>query len=199
METTDSPAAGRGRRELWAWLALTVLGSCLVLFAGGRAWMRATGAKGADVVVPTGDGLSPVLTPLALAALAGVVAVLATKGAGRRIVAALLALCGAGAAAGTWAALGSATVTGWLREHNVLRGTDLPWEVVPLWPAVAVLGALLVLAGGVLAFLRGHTWAGMSARYDRNDGVAGASERVPDDRALWDALDRGDDPTDPTR
>ncbi|NUP82965.1 MAG: TIGR02234 family membrane protein, partial [Nonomuraea sp.] len=100
---------GSGRRELWVWLALTVLGSCLVLFAAGQAWVRVLGAQAGDSVAPTGGDLSPVLTPLALAGLAGVVAVLATKGIGRTVVAALVAICGAGAAAGTWAALGSAT------------------------------------------------------------------------------------------
>ncbi|MGE7467635.1 Trp biosynthesis-associated membrane protein [Brevundimonas sp. NPDC003935] len=50
-------------------------------------------------------------------------------------------------------------------------------------------------AGGIVAIVRGGRWAGMSARYDRGAGKARAE--VKDDRALWDALDRGDDPTDP--
>lgn len=185
-----------GRRELGLWLALTVLGSCLVLFAAGQAWVRVLGARAGDAVAPTGGDLSPVLTPLALAGLAGVVAVLATKGAGRTVVAALVALCGAGAAAGTWAALGSVTVTGWLRERNMLRAAaGLPWEPVPAWPVVAGLGAVLLLAGGVFAVLRGRGWAGMSARYDRAAGGPAPARRVHEDRELWDALDRGDDPT----
>ncbi|MEV3979991.1 TIGR02234 family membrane protein [Nonomuraea sp. NPDC049758] len=200
--------SGNGRRELWAWLALTVLGSCLVLLAAGQVWVRVLGAQAADAVAPTGGDLSPVLSPLALAGLAGVVAVLATKGAGRRVVGALVALCGAGAAAGTWAGLASATVTGWLREHNAVRAVaGLPWEPVPGWPVVAGLGALLLLAGGVLAAVRGGRWAGMSSRYDRaadatderaGDGagvVAATARRGHEDRELWDALDRGDDPT----
>jgi uncharacterized membrane protein (TIGR02234 family) len=124
-----------------------------------------------------------------------VVASTATKGAGRRIVGGLLALCGAGAAAGTWTALSGATVADALRDRNVLHGaTDLPWEIVPVWPAVAATGALLVLAGGVLAILRGGRWAGMSGRYEREAGKPRAE--AGDDKALWDALDRGDDPTD---
>lgn len=188
----DSGADGRptaARRELWGWLALTVLGCLLVLLAAGRAWVRVAQA-GAQA--PTGGDLGPALTPVALAGLAGVVAVLATKGAGRRVVGGLLALCGAGAAAATWAALDGAAVTGWLGEHNALHGASgLSWEIVPLWPAVAGAGAALMLAGGVLAILRGGRWAGMSARYERD-----AAPRADDDKALWDALDRGDDPTD---
>ncbi|MFI7124290.1 Trp biosynthesis-associated membrane protein [Nonomuraea sp. NPDC050153] len=181
-----------GHRELWGWVGATVLGCALVLFGAGQAWARILEA---GVTAPTGGGLSPVLTPVALAALAGVVAVLATKGVGRRVVGALIALCGLGAAAGTWAALAGDTVTGWLREQNVLRGAaDLPWEIAPLWPAVTAAGAVLVTAGGIVAIVRGGRWAGMSARYDRGAGKARAE--VKDDRALWDALDRGDDPTD---
>ncbi|KAB8188246.1 hypothetical protein FH608_044715 [Nonomuraea phyllanthi] len=186
-----------GHRELWAWVGATALGCALVLLAGGQVWVRVQEPSG--VAAPTGGDLSPVLTPVALAGLAGIVAVLATKGLGRRAVGALIALCGAGAAAGTWTALGDDTVAGWLGEHNVLHGaTGLPWEAAPLWPAVAAAGAVLMIAGGVLAVVRGGRWAGMSARYDRAGGRAGdrARAQVTEDRALWDALDRGDDPTD---
>ncbi|MEV4111816.1 Trp biosynthesis-associated membrane protein [Nonomuraea sp. NPDC049695] len=182
-----------GHRELWGWVGATALGCVLVLFAASRAWVRLLGQTGASA--PTGGDLSPVLTPVALAGLAGIVAVLATKGAGRRVVGALIALCGVGAAAGTWTALSGDTVDGWLRERNVLHGVaGLPWEVTPLWPTVAAVGAALMIAGGILAVVRGGTWAGMSARYDRTADKARA--RAQDDRALWDALDRGDDPTD---
>ncbi|MEV0390876.1 TIGR02234 family membrane protein [Nonomuraea sp. NPDC050643] len=202
---------GRARRgELWGWVVLTALGALLVLVAAGRTWVRVLGG-GAGVVAPTGGELSPVLTPVALAGLAGIVAVLAAKGVTRRVVGALLALCGAGAAAGTWSALDAGTVAGWLSERNVMHGvTDLPWETVPLWPAVAGAGAVLMIAGGVLAVARGTAWAGMSARYERDAPRPGAKAdsqahtqadtqadgQARDDRALWDALDRGDDPTD---
>ncbi|GAA2880248.1 Trp biosynthesis-associated membrane protein [Nonomuraea rubra] len=190
----EKPEAGR--RELWGWVAATALGCLLVLVAAGQVWARVL--QGTEVAAPTGGDLGPALTPVALAGLAGVVAVLATKGAGRRLVGALLALCGAGAAAATWAALSGDNVTGWLREQNVLHGaTDLPWEIAPLWPAVAAAGALLMVAGGIVAAVRGSRWAGMSARYDRGAGPhPEAKAQVSDDRALWDALDRGDDPTD---
>ncbi|TMR09995.1 hypothetical protein ETD86_41240 [Nonomuraea turkmeniaca] len=188
--TATSTATARG--ELWGWLALTVLGCLLVLLAAGRAWARVTAA---GAVAPAGSDLSPVLTPLALAGLAGVVAVLATKGAGRRVIGGLLALCGAGVAAGTWTALNGATVTGWLAERNALHGvTAVPWEIAPLWPVVAGAGAALMISGGVVAVVRGGRWAGMSARYERSAGKDDATP-AQDDKALWDALDRGDDPT----
>jgi uncharacterized membrane protein (TIGR02234 family) len=179
---------------LWGWVLLTAVGCVLVLAAGGQAWVtgvRGTGTTGA--VAPTGGDLSPVLTPLALAGLAGVVAVLAAKGIGRRLVGALLALCGAGAALGTWFATVGDTVPAWLREHNVMHGTGaIEWHTVAAWPVVAGLGAVLMVAGGVVAVARGGRWAGMSDRYTRKPAE---SPEATDDRALWDALDRGDDPT----
>lgn len=189
--SAERPAAAR--RELWGWVAATAFGCLLVLIAAGSAWVRVTQGESA---APTGGDLSPALTPVALAGLAGVVAVLATQGVGRRLVGALVALCGAGAAVATWTALRGANVTGWLSEQNALRGvTDVPWEVVPVWPVVAAAGAVLMVAGGVVAIVRGPGWAGMSARYER-DSAQGAQAQVKDDKALWDALDRGDDPTD---
>ncbi|GAB2906132.1 Trp biosynthesis-associated membrane protein [Nonomuraea fastidiosa] len=186
------------KRELSIWVVATALGCLLVLLAAGREWVRVLQDGAAGVTTgPTGGDLSPALTPVALAGLAGVVAVLATRGTGRRVVGAVLALCGAGVAAATWAAIDGGNVTGWLSERNVLHGASgVPWEAAPLWPAVAAAGALLMLAGGITAIVRGGRWAGMSARYDRAKGPDGeAKAQVSDDRALWDALDRGDDPT----
>ncbi|TDD31628.1 hypothetical protein E1286_44615 [Nonomuraea terrae] len=196
METARPQA---GRRELWGWVVATALGCLLVLVAAGQTWVRVLSGGDGNAQAPTGGALGPALTPVALAGLAGVVAVLATKGAGRRIVGALLALCGAGAAAATWRALDAADITGWLSEQNVVHAaTGLRWEIAPLWPAVAGAGALLLFAGGVFAIVRGARWAGMSARYERSAGEAASRQnaQVSDDRALWDALDRGDDPTD---
>ncbi|MDR8409551.1 Trp biosynthesis-associated membrane protein [Nonomuraea sp. 3-1Str] len=194
-------ARGRGR-ELWRWVALTAAGCALVLFAATRAWItvragHATGVPGgagADPVTPSGGDLAPVLTPLALAGLAGVVAALASKGLTRRLVGALLTLCGLGAGLATWLAVAGDAPTVWLREHDALRGLgSFTWDVVAAWPALSAVGAALMVAGGVLAAVRGPRWAGMSDRYERTP--AAGRPRVSDDRALWDALDRGDDPT----
>ncbi|MEU4579377.1 Trp biosynthesis-associated membrane protein [Nonomuraea sp. NPDC023979] len=191
-----SPVTGGAVRERWVWLAVAAGGCLLVLLAASRPWaagVREAGAA-AELVAPTGGDLGPALTPLALAGLAGVVAVLATKGAGRRLMGALLALCGLAAGAATWAATGADGVVDWLRERNVLAGTaGLTWDDVVVWPVLCGLGAALVLAGGLAVVVRGGRWAGMSARYERDPGRA---PRAADgDRALWDALDRGDDPT----
>ncbi|MFI7446877.1 Trp biosynthesis-associated membrane protein [Nonomuraea sp. NPDC049714] len=197
MATRMAPQRDSGRgRGRWTWPAVTAAGCLLVLLAAGRAWVTNARDPGglAEMAAPTGGDLSPVLTPLALAGLAGVVAVLAAKGLGRRLIGALLALCGLAAALGTWTATDDAGVRTWLREHHVLAGTaSATWDTVALWPVLAGLGAALMLAGGVAAVAWGGRWAGMSDRYERTS--APAAPRPADDRALWDALDRGDDPT----
>ncbi|MDA0636286.1 Trp biosynthesis-associated membrane protein [Nonomuraea sp. MCN248] len=188
-----APGKSAPAREPWLWAALTAAGCLLVLLAAGRDWVGAVRGSG-EMTVPTGGDLSPVLTPLALAGLAGVVAVLVTKGAGRRIVGSLLALCGLGALAAVWGATAEPGIETWLREHNVLGAAGpLEWDLAVGWPMVAGLGALLVFAGGVLAVVRGGRWAGMSDRYER--AADGPRAQTDGDRALWDALDRGDDPT----
>ncbi|GAA3196707.1 Trp biosynthesis-associated membrane protein [Nonomuraea roseoviolacea] len=200
--TTGPRGAGGRGRELWTWVGLTALGCALVLFAATRAWITVRaghpagvpGGVGADPAAPTGGELAPVLTPLALAGLAGVVAALASKGFARRVVGALLTLCGLGAGLATWLAVAGDGPAGWLREHDALRGLGkFSWDVVAAWPALAGLGAALMVAGGVFAAVRGPRWAGMSDRYERAP-AAGRAETAGD-RALWDALDRGDDPT----
>ena len=55
---------------------------------------------------------------------------------------------------------------------------------------------MLVLLAGLVIAARGHRWGGMSARYEN-------AEQQPDDAdqaarasvSLWNALDRGEDPT----
>jgi uncharacterized membrane protein (TIGR02234 family) len=187
---------GGVRREQWSWLAVTAAGCLLVLLAAGRPWaadVRVAGAP-AGLAPPTGGDLGPALMPLALAGLAGIVAVLATRGAGRRIVGALLALCGLAAGLAAWAAAGHDDVLSWLGERNVLGGTAaLTWDDLIIWPVVCGLGAALLLAGGLAVVARGGRWAAMSARYERDSG--GTSREADGDRVLWDALDRGDDPT----
>jgi uncharacterized membrane protein (TIGR02234 family) len=191
-----TPQGDAGRRGRWTWPAVTAAGCLLVLLAAGRAWITNARDPGgvAEMVSPTGADLSPVLTPLALAGLAGVVAVLAAKGVGRRLIGALLALCGLAAALGAWTATGEEGVRTWLREHNVLAGAaSATWDTVVIWPVLAGLGAALMLAGGIAAVAWGGRWAGMSDRYERTP--APTVPQAADDRALWDALDRGDDPT----
>jgi hypothetical protein len=120
----------------------------------------------------TGTQVAPSLTGVALLALAGVAGVLATGGLARRLVGGLLAAAGAAQTVAALAALGAA-------------GTPAP--------LLAVAGGLLLLAAGVLVALREPWLPRLGARY----AAPGAPKRrqADPDRAAWEALDAGEDPT----
>ncbi|MGH6654148.1 MAG: Trp biosynthesis-associated membrane protein, partial [Actinocrinis sp.] len=80
------------------------------------------------------------------------------------------------------------------------------------WPYVTIAGGLLVALGGALTLARGRSWSGLSNRYEvapaegaaaaagKSDhqnsvGQAGDGAGEPSTRDLWDALNRGADPT----
>ncbi|MFY1686774.1 Trp biosynthesis-associated membrane protein [Plantactinospora sp. WMMB782] len=169
---------------------LCLLGAGLAVLAATRTWSVELTARPVplppDRAARTGGDLLPWLPALALVGLAGAGALLGTRGIGRRLVGGLLALLGAGVAAGAgYAVLGTGG------------------EVSAGWPLLCALGGLLVGAAGVLTALRGAGWPVMGARYDRaRPAGAGREATAPDGRvdarrttAAWDALDRGEDPT----
>ena len=161
------------RRELTVAVLASAAGAALVLLAGSRVWRHLVTERAAPLPPltqgRTGSALQPWLPALALVAFAGAGALLATRGGARLAVGGLIALCGA-AAVGT-AAVAAAGSNG--------------------WPLVAIGGGLLVLAAGVAAVVRGVRWPSMGARYDRSRPVPPSASGP----GLWDALDRGEDPT----
>ncbi|MFC4059934.1 Trp biosynthesis-associated membrane protein [Planomonospora corallina] len=188
------------RRELWTWAALCAAGAGLVLLAAGRGWAEpgsgATWADDAGPSVLTGSAIVPFLGPVALAALAAVVAVLATGGAVRRAVGVVIALCGLGVLAGVWYGVGRGVPAAVMPDRAAGEAAGGYLGIHWVWPAVAAAGGLLLLAAGAVAAARGPRWPGMSRRYDRRghggDGPAGGPVT---ERVLWDAIDRGADPT----
>ncbi|RBQ20377.1 MFS transporter [Spongiactinospora rosea] len=189
------------RRGLAIWVVACALGAGLTLFAAGRDWAKVTmgGVAGgpASTVPVSGGTLVPVLTPLALAAAASAVAVLATRGLWRRVVGAVLALCGVGAAVaaatGVSAASGPAAAEAAARQSALALSGQAAAQAVWPWPAVALAGGVVLALTGLVACVRGGRWAAMSARYDRPGSRREAA--ASGDRAMWDALDEGVDPT----
>jgi hypothetical protein len=147
-------------------------GAALALFAASRTWTAVVEARPAPLpaarVERTGAALHPWLTPLSLVALAGAGALLATRGRSRLAVGVLLVLCGLGVAVGAVAGA---------------RG-DMSW------PLLCLLGGTVVAAAGAVAVVRGRGWPALGARYERS-----AKGPVPAGPQIWDALDRGEDPT----
>jgi uncharacterized membrane protein (TIGR02234 family) len=65
------------------------------------------------------------------------------------------------------------------------------------WPWVAAMGGLVAVAVGALTVVRGRRWPSMGRRYAAAPQSQAASQAATtrDETSMWDALDRGDDPT----
>ncbi|WP_460521105.1 Trp biosynthesis-associated membrane protein [Flindersiella endophytica] len=173
-----------GRRELIVGLAVVLAGSALVLLAGTQPWAS---VPGANATVPSsveaalkGSAISPGARALGLVGLAGIVALLATRRAGRRVVGVLLALAGL-------AVCGLSVF--WSAEPPALLGATNAAMDRTFWSWISVAGGVLLLAGGLLAAIRSPHWPAMGSRYD-----APARKQAKEDDP-WAALDRGEDPT----
>lgn len=185
------------RRELAAAALLGAAGAGLAAGLTGRTWATVTVRGGPDLVPSvqhlTGKSLSGGIAALGLAGLAGIAALLATRGWARTGVGVLLTAFGVLIAVLSPLAVRHAHVVSAAADRtNLTRLTgDLTVHVGGWWIA-ALAGGILLAAAGLLTVVRGRRWPGMSARYDR----PGTAPRVGDDPAsLWKSLDRGDDPT----
>ena len=164
-------------------LLLCLVGAVLLLAGAGATWSTVVVEGQAPLPDVTervsGADLVPGLRGLGVVALAAVPALLSVRGWGRVAVGVLLAATGALAV--------------------VLVGRVLadPVEGLSAMPYAVLLGSLLVLAAGLLVVVRGRAWPALGRRYE-----APAARPVPaptvgptGDRDVWEALDRGEDPT----
>lgn len=204
--TSDSRAAARSRaarRALALALLCGALGAALALVAAGQVWSRADAsfAQGALPVSAKGSQVTGLPSALALVGLAALVAVFAVRKAGRLVVAALLALCGLGT---LLSALFSADDTAALEdkaaETSGIAGSAVDAVHISAWPYVSVVGGALLVVAGLLALRYGAAWPSMSGsgRYERTERKPRRAARPLDPNRpedLWNALDRGEDPT----
>jgi uncharacterized membrane protein (TIGR02234 family) len=194
------------RRELTAAVVGAVLAGALALSAGGQAWARVTAEREAPLPpvtgVLTGADAAPLVPAAGLVLLAAAVALLAVRGLGRAVVGLLMAVAG-----GVLAWSGVRALTGGLDDAAAQQfpgRSAVAAEISVAWPVLALLAGVLGVAAGLLAVLRGRTWPAMGRRYERSGAApAPATARRPEtdeDRAqaAWKALDRGEDPTDPS-
>lgn len=184
-------------------LLLVAVGALLLLVGFGRTWVTATSAQpGLPRIVVSLSGLDlvPLGGALPLVALAGIAGLVATRGAWRRGVGALLLVAGAaGLVLATRAGLTlsdpsgeGATVDRLVGERLGVTVSGVP-VVTTSWWLPAALGGLLVALGGLLALLHGGRWPVLGRRYER-EGAAPAPAPGRQESA-WELLDRGVDPT----
>lgn len=196
--TTTARSPGRRSREPAVAGLLELTGAGLVLLAAGRPWARAVLRQAplpTVVVAASGRSVAPVAAALGLVGLAGVVAVLATRGAGRLATGVLVALAGAGVmAASVYVALDLPRAVRPTAERiSGVRGASADGIRMTVWPRVSVVGGALVCAAGLLTAARGGRWTALSARYDAPGADRPAAPIGPAE--IWDALERGEDPT----
>ncbi|MBY8345994.1 TIGR02234 family membrane protein [Streptomyces spinosirectus] len=200
-----SEADGRaraGRRSLAIALLCGALGAAVALLSTRQRWSEGTTtvAGGAFDLTAKGSDVTGVPAALAIVGLAALVAVFAVRRAGRLLVAALLALSGAGTVA---AALLGVSDTSALDEQAAKAAGDTSATVHALshtaWPYVAAAGGALLLVAGLLALRYGRQWPAMSGRYERAGAPKPRRRAAPTDpdrpEDIWKALDRGEDPT----
>ena len=184
-------------------LLLDLVGAAGALLVATRHWQTIATPRPAplpdDVLDLSGRTVDAAPTALALVGLAGVVAVLATRGLARRVVGGVLVLVGLGL---VWRAIASAGGVSTRRARSLVnehRPTVDVSTAVPhvtahaVWPALTVTGGVLVAVAGALIVWRGHRWQVMSARYEAQPTQADPARTAA---TLWTKLDRGEDPTD---
>ena len=196
MAERRATARGFGLTTLVALAAGT---SCAV--AGTRAAVEvdADGQAAAMVTAGTGQGdalTMPLVTSLALVALAAWGVLLVTRRVVRRCAAALALLASLGLLAACAAALGDlrATVEDALAQVGATGGAS-----VTGWFLAAVVGGVLLVASAGLAVVQVPGWPEMGSRYDSPTGEERPAPTEPESALdLWKAMDEGHDPTDRT-
>ena len=191
------------KREYGFVLLAGAVGAGLVLLAVRQRWAQAvfTPPKplSPQLVDVSGSDLVPLAGALALAALAGLAAVIATRGVLRRAAGVLLALFGAGAGAAVTTSVTAATVVSVAASKvaspesaaisgaagSTTSGSTAGGSFVvsgsagqaimtgTTWHVAVLIGALLIFLAGLATALRGTDWPVMSARYDA-PGTRGA-------------------------
>jgi len=186
---TQARAAQPDRRGLGFAVAGSVLSGAAALFAVGRAWLHYSVPRDglADLrATATGHTVAAPAATLALVVLAGVVVFPATRGIGRRVAGAVLALAGLG--------IGYAALLTILFTTDQVPGVGsdrLLDGSTTAWPWVTLVAGVLGAACGVLAVVGSGRWPSMGRRYE-----SGPAKNAPlTEVGMWDRLDEGDDPT----
>jgi uncharacterized membrane protein (TIGR02234 family) len=186
------------RQELARTLLVGALGAGLVFLASRQGWahVRTIPPKPlpASRVTVTGAALVPYADALALAGLATLAAVLASRGLARRLTGVLLALLGASLAASAFTVSAASAITAAnsnvgpasASAGSVVDGSGTAASAVPNvagatshvafsaagWQALVVVGGIAMIGAGVLVAWRAGQMAVMSSRYDSPTAAA---------------------------
>lgn len=189
------------RWRLVTLLAL-LIGDAAALLAWSQTWF-ALRVEGHAVAVP-GSVAGGAVLAFALTGLALVLAVLLAGVAFRIVLGVLQVLVGAGLAASAGIALGDpvAASGALVAESTGLTGPAaralVASDAATAWPGVAVAAGVWLALAGVLLAAGAARWPRATSRFERSRTVP-ADGASADTIEEWDALSKGDDPTDPAR
>jgi len=223
-------------QELALTLLLGAIGAGIIFGATRQSWAQVhtilPRPLPASRVLLTGAALVPYADALVIAGLATLAAILASRRLLRRLAGLLLALIGAGLAASAFtlskatalSAAAGAVSPETAPAGSVTGGSGTAGSTPPDvsgtathvafaaagWQLLVVVGALAMVAAGLIVIWRSAHMPVMSSRYDsptaparRAAGTAPeqaaparkGSAQASDSASIWEALSRGDDPT----
>ncbi|KIQ19659.1 TIGR02234 family membrane protein [Rhodococcus sp. MEB064] len=202
----------RGGRSTVGISAVLLALAALALWASSRmTWVTVVSSDGLGEQQTTrlvGGTWAAATTPLAIAAIAAVAALFAIRGRWTVVLAGLIALVAVAAAIPSVQLLVSGATADRAGSLAELPGRAevISAEANRAPAALAFAGALLALAAAVTVARSARSTRGLSDRYDspavRRDRAEQTVLADPDDpaeepseRAIWDALDSGLDPT----
>lgn len=210
------------RREYSLTLLAGAVGAGLIWLALRERWAQAVFTQPKPLPQQTvnvsGADLVPLAGGLAVAALACLAAIIATRGAWRKAAGVLLALFGAGAGAAVMTAVTAASVVSVAASHvgspqsaamsgaagSTTSGSSSGAAVVVAgsaghaiiggasWRAVVLAGALLIFAAGLATVSRGVDWPVMSSRYELPRNRPASAPDAPGSGTAATAADTGD-------
>lgn len=188
----------RDRRRTFGPVVLVGLASAgLTAIAAEKPAVDGGGSRGGagSLLTLSFDGNLPLVTALALVALACWGVVLVTRGLVRRAVALLGSLAAAGALVAALAAY--AQVGDQLRRELAQVGIDNAQIGHTGWYWTAVFAAVVSVASAALAVAWAPAWPEMGRRYDAPGAAVERPAEVeePTNLDLWKAMDEGRDPT----
>jgi uncharacterized membrane protein (TIGR02234 family) len=208
-----SVTSGTRSRQLGLVAIFTLAGAGLAAIAAALTWWSADFVdplSGPLAITLSGAACVPELIPLALVALAGFGAALATRGVPRRLVGIVLLACGAAIAVRAALSVGDppTALVGSLTRPADPVGAAQPHVVGPV---LAIVAGLLLAAAGVMIGIGLGARRRLGARYDAPSGQPSIPAGTPSTQAAareakadpadvdpgdwWKALDAGADPT----
>jgi uncharacterized membrane protein (TIGR02234 family) len=198
---TGPGTTGDGRQLYARTLVLGLISAGAVAVGVSKPWVTATATvTGLPVISASVDGadVAPLAGALGFVLLAGLGAVVATRGRLRRGLGLLIVVAAAFVLA---AALHPGDTQRGIEQALSAKGwSGGPYRTgVGWWRVLTAVGGCGCLLAGALVARFGASWASMGARYDAPGSTsataAGDLPATPTETDLWRSIDSGHDPT----